>query len=1125
MFLSEDIDKQKYAEVISDIDEIKKSELPLREKYILLKRILERNCKEITSRESLQFPSLFARLVYISQKYSLPNSLEWGLQNIRIQAAFLQKDDHNIITQIQWKKALSTVECFFDIIYGNAKIVADKFNVYNPETIVSSFKEYTRIQVIDIDSTNKIITGKVNNAENQVIKAKYGITNINDLFNQTLDRLWIGAQLNLLDSKIDQNGYYIPQFIVLEPDYLIDTSSLAECFQNYGKSHLHYFRRRFEQTPNSQYILLGNLVNFFLDEFIYCDNPESLDFDKTFVKAFKERPFEFTSCTDIRQVTDFRVFMVKARTHFENIRRVIIQDFPKYSVHSERCSLEPSFFCERYGFQGRLDLLQIATNEDNIYKIIELKSGSLPFPKDDKTKIAPNHEVQTVIYRLIIQSVYNVKSRQILSTILYSSAENSGENLRLATTYHVLEKEIINIRNLIVATEHDLYTGDEMNVESLLINICNLCNYDRTPDFFKDTIVNFEKTFLAISNTEKQYFYRYIIFLARELYLQKAGDDYSDTGNSTSSLWCTEISDRKDAFNLISDLEITDIIESGSGMLISFQRKENSNFSNFREGEICILYPHDSADDTVLTNQILKGTLTEISANAVVLKFRYKQKNTDFFRKHKSWIIEHDRLDHTYNNMYKNLYSFLQSPLEKRELLLGIRQPETALSLQEQGKTVSDNITDKQHFILQKAISAKDYFLIVGPPGTGKTSIFARKLIEHYYNNTNNNILIIAYTNRAVDELCDVICSAFNTDSETCDKFVRIGTEFSCDSRFKHRLLQNISSKVFNREELRNILVNQRIIIGTLAAIIGKPEIFDFKHFNIAIIDEASQILEPQIIGLLPKIDKFIMIGDHKQLSTITLQTNEKASIDNKLLNIIELYNCKESLFERLFRVCQKKGWTYAFDTLSYQGRMHADISKFPNENFYDGLLRTVHDWQIEPLKTYRQNPNDYYQKIISDNRVAFINCSNNKDLNDKLNTSEADIATELSKSIVELYKTNNLKFDTQKTLGIIAPYRNQIALIKHKLKETNIEELQDILVDTVERFQGSQKDIIILSFCLNKPYQLDFFCNLNHEKTVDRKLNVALTRARQQLFLIGNKDILIHNSIYKDLIYKIKNY
>ena len=111
--------------------------------------------------------------------------------------------------------------------------------------------------------------------------------------------------------------------------------------------------------------------------------------------------------------------------------------------------------------------------------------------------------------------------------------------------------------------------------------------------------------------------------------------------------------------------------------------------------------------------------------------------------------------------------------------------------------------------------------------------------------------------------------------------------------------------------------------------------------------------------------------------------------------------------------------------------------------------------------------------------------------------------------------------FDAYRTLGIITPYRSQIALIKKELQAKGIPQLMDVSVDTVERYQGSERDVIIYSFCVNYRHQLKFLPNLTEENgvVIDRKLNVALTRARKRLVVIGVPDLLSIDPIYRKLI------
>ena len=101
------------------------------------------------------------------------------------------------------------------------------------------------------------------------------------------------------------------------------------------------------------------------------------------------------------------------------------------------------------------------------------------------------------------------------------------------------------------------------------------------------------------------------------------------------------------------------------------------------------------------------------------------------------------------------------------------------------------------------------------------------------------------------------------------------------------------------------------------------------------------------------------------------------------------------------------------------------------------------------------------------------------------------------------------------------SPYRSQIALIKKEIEALGIPALNRILVDTVERFQGSERDVIIYSCCINSYYQLKFVSNLTEENGVliDRKLNVALTRARKQMFVTGVPKYLKSNPLYESLL------
>ena len=142
----------------------------------------------------------------------------------------------------------------------------------------------------------------------------------------------------------------------------------------------------------------------------------------------------------------------------------------------------------------------------------------------------------------------------------------------------------------------------------------------------------------------------------------------------------------------------------------------------------------------------------------------------------------------------------------------------------------------------------------------------------------------------------------------------------------------------------------------------------------------------------------------------------------------------------------------------------------------------------------------------------------------DKVNPVEARIVARI---VGRIYSYCGKGFDPDRTVGVIVPYRNQIAMIRREIEQMGIEPLTRISIDTVERYQGSQRDVIIYSFTIQHAYQLDFLtanCMEEDGQVIDRKLNVALTRARKQLIITGHEPTLRQNALFAKLLDHIRS-
>ena len=208
---------------------------------------------------------------------------------------------------------------------------------------------------------------------------------------------------------------------------------------------------------------------------------------------------------------------------------------------------------------------------------------------------------------------------------------------------------------------------------------------------------------------------------------------------------------------------------------------------------------------------------------------------------------------------------------------------------------------------------------------------------------------------------------------------------------------------------------------------------------------------------------------------------------------------------------------------LQSQGRMHPAIAAFPNRMFYfkERLKPVPLPHQLEEQLDYTLPSIDALDDALKSHRVLFIpsEFSGNPQVSDKVNPHEARLVARLLGRIHRFYAE---RFDADKTVGVIVPYRNQIAMIRKEIEKMGIKALEQISIDTVERYQGSQRDVIIYSFTVRHRYQLGFLtanCFEENGHIIDRKLNVAITRARRQLILTGNEKLLKQDRIFKELI------
>jgi DNA replication ATP-dependent helicase Dna2 len=1094
---------------------------PLPKKTVALYSLLTQLLWEGTRHERIQFTTMFARMAFVCQKFQIAPQKQLYLHTFR-KVAERARQQPDSIEQSDYLLGLRVLSDQINILLGEIDIPDEirkalpKANFYKINSVPIAQKiAYLRVVCVSNDTKNECLRVVTEDRPDKIQLVCYNLPERNENFRKSIELLGTvfpyPISMNLLDIEVDTDGFFRPRGFVIEPDYLVDVTAIAGCFKESSAEPLTYLLKKFLPRINSDSMMIGNIANFFLDELIA--NPDA-GYKETFRKTFRMFPLIFSVYENDVVAKIYQA----SQKHFAELYKMVNGEFQKHGIEPSDCFLEPSFASERYGIQGRLDVFYKNPLNDKS-AIIELKSGK-PF-KPNTYGLTNEHFIQTLLYDLMVKSAFKERLDPT-NYILYSVLDT--QNLKFAPPIKSQQFEALNVRNQLIGLEQALINVNDPNRNAGHLLRHMITRLERTATGFdqRNTAI-FSKMYHSLDQTEQAYFTAFASFVSREHRIAKTGMQGQDDLRGVASLWLNDLKTKEENFSILSHLKIIDNQSRENDPFLHFERTELTNpLANFRQGDIVVLYPAITEHSTILDNQIFKCTITELTPATATLRLRSRQLNQMIFEGTEYWNVEPDMLDSSFNSMYQSLRDFAVAPKRKRALLLGSIAPDAADAAVEKTLPIPAGVTDEQGEVFQKIVRSKDYFLLWGPPGTGKTSVMLKSLVEHFYYQTEENILLLAYTNRAVDEICEALISI---GDDMLNNFVRIGSRFSTAPQFHAQLLDTKIEQIDNRKALRAVIDAHRIYVGTASSVLGRPELFALKHFHRALIDEASQILEPMLVGLLTRFDHFTLIGDHKQLPAIAAQSEAHSATHEKALHDIGLFNLRNSLFERLFRRAKAMetsdaAWKNSFAQLSHQGRMHEEIMAFPNTFFYENNLRILPaaqgQYQTNTLNYVLPDNATVLEQILVKQRLIVLHTDIELHGGGKTNAHEARLISELVHSFERIYAANQRHLHPH-SIGVITPYRAQIAQIQEIFAHQQ-KDIQHLTIDTVERYQGGARDVILISLCANRATQMAQLVSRS-EEGVDRKLNVAMTRAREHLIIVGNSEVLKTDANYAELV------
>ncbi len=711
------------------------------------------------------------------------------------------------------------------------------------------------------------------------------------------------------------------------------------------------------------------------------------------------------------------------------------------------------------GLKGRLDVLLRDEQGDSL---LELKTGDVR-----ATLPRRQHRWQVHGYQALLAVRHPHDERRAGATLLYSGTPGNAEGYGIPFTLRDLHR-VVELRNALALT-HATATVPPPPRASTCARCMVRHECARASSLLGWQPPELDEQSEPIPPEDAEVFAR----MYRLLWLEARAAE--ERGRD---LWQLSPEERSAAGTALGNLALDGeprVTESGEWEY----RFRCDQTSELREGDAILL-----SDGDPVFGQVVSGTILRLEQGGVTVWTPERIANPTLIDRYESDIV-HDRT-------VRNLWRWLEVEPRLRALVAGSAEP--GFDAEAEAETLAQlpaSLNQEQRQAVARALAARDFLLVQGPPGTGKTSVVA-EIVKRAVAR-GERVLVAAFTNQAVDNVLRRLVGEGVTD------IVRLGHELSVAPDLRpYRLLEQARLRTPGGEldarqdvqprHVRAALRAARVVAATTATWsaerydgVGEP-----LEFDLAIVDEATQLTVPSILGALRFARRFVLVGDEKQLPPLVMSEEAAAQ------------GLKRSLFTDLL----ERWGDRASVALRRQYRMHPAICEFASRAFYDGALVTAGEAQTALLNLTGQLSGPMAAVLDPSHPMVFVDVPEEFGAAGKASALQAYVASRL---VLALRRAGLASGD----LGVIAPYRAQVAAIRRRLATEGEE---TILVDTVDRFQGGERKVMLFSFGGEAPRGMRFLSD-------PRRLNVALTRAQRKLILLGNRRHLEQDPLLRRLV------